>query len=101
MECYECVREGMIREAAGLCHNCSAALCIDHICEVRHPIIKSRVLAGTIVFPNRPRILLCRTCKVALEQIPLESFELPSSSGETCAWVTEHDRAALELGRQL
>lgn len=91
MECYECLREGMIREAAALCHNCSAALCFDHICEVQHPITQTRVLAGTIVFPNRARILLCRTCKAALEQVSLETFEHTNGSHDAHPCMPEED----------
>ncbi len=32
MECYQCLQDGVTREAAGLCHHCSAALCADHTC---------------------------------------------------------------------
>jgi len=31
MECHQCLQSGISREAVGLCHHCSAALCAEHI----------------------------------------------------------------------
>ncbi len=68
MECYQCIQAGITREAAGLCHHCCAALCQEHICVVEDPITLSYVMAPSVVLPKRARILLCSTCKAALEQ---------------------------------
>jgi hypothetical protein len=69
MECYSCLQSGMSREAAGLCHHCSAALCSDHICEVEDPITITRIMAPASILPKKARVLLCQECKAALEQI--------------------------------
>ena len=76
MECYPCLQSGRTREAAGLCHHCSAALCQDHICEVEDPIIVAHLMARTVVLPRKARLLLCVTCKAALEQLPSELVEV-------------------------
>ena len=68
MECYQCLQAGITREAAGLCHHCSAALCPEHIFAVEDPITLSHILAPSVVLPKRARICLCGTCKSALEQ---------------------------------
>jgi hypothetical protein len=68
MECYQCLQAGINREAAGLCHHCSAALCPEHIFAVEDPITLRHVLAPSVVLPKRARVLLCSTCKAALEQ---------------------------------
>jgi hypothetical protein len=68
MHCYECLQNDVNREAVGLCHHCSAALCAEHICVVDDPVIDVRPLIRTIVLPKRARLLLCSTCKAALEQ---------------------------------
>ena len=68
MECYQCVQAGIPRQAAGLCHHCSAGLCPEHILEVRDPITIRHVMAPSVVLPQRARVLLCSTCKAALEQ---------------------------------
>ena len=102
MECYECLQEGMTREAAGLCHHCSAALCGDHICEVQYPIALTRILAGTMVLPNRARILLCRTCKPALEQIPSEHFEASKDSRNAHPFISaESEPLVAEMSHRL
>ncbi len=70
MECYQCLQAGITREAAGLCHHCSAGLCREHICTVEDPITLRRVLAPSEVLPKRARVLLCSICKGALEKLP-------------------------------
>ena len=85
MECYPCLQSGLTREAAGLCHHCSAALCGDHICEVEDPIIVAHLMARTVVLPRKARLLLCGTCKAALEQLPSEVVDVGGYSVEAPA----------------
>ena len=80
MECYPCLQGGVTREASGLCHHCSAALCADHIRIVEDPITLTRLLAPSIDLPRRGRMLLCDTCKAALEQPLAESAVFASHS---------------------
>ena len=68
MECYQCLQAGVSRKAAGLCHHCSAALCAEHICSVEDPLAFTGILSGRTDLPKRGRILLCDTCRAALEQ---------------------------------
>lgn len=68
MECFECVQSGVTREAVGLCHHCSAALCADHIIAVEDPLTVSHIMTPSVVLPKRARLLLCATCKAAMEQ---------------------------------
>jgi len=68
MECYECLQVGIRREASGLCHHCSAALCAEHVCVVDDPVTGCVPLVRTIVLPKKARLLLCSTCKAALQQ---------------------------------
>ncbi len=70
MECYQCLQAGIAREAAGLCHHCSAALCPEHICMVQDPITLRRGMSPSVVLDKRARVLLCSICKGALEQLP-------------------------------
>lgn len=74
MYCYQCQKAGIEREAIGLCHHCSAALCSEHVCTVEEPITVKHVMAPSTTLPKRARLLLCGTCKSALEQLqPMES----------------------------
>jgi hypothetical protein len=68
MMCFECAREGKTRDAVGLCHHCSAALCSDHAQTVDDPVTAAYPIAKTITLPRHARLVLCETCKVALEQ---------------------------------
>ena len=68
MHCYECLQTGESRDAVGICHHCSAALCAEHICVVDDPVTDTRPLTRTVVLPKKARLLLCSTCRAALEQ---------------------------------
>lgn len=68
MHCYECLQAGETRDAVGLCHHCSAAMCEEHICAVDDPVTYIYPLMRTVVLPKKARLLLCSTCRAALEQ---------------------------------
>jgi len=68
VHCYECLRAGETRDSFGLCHHCSAALCAEHIFAVDDPVTTTYPLMRTVVLPKKARLLLCGTCKAALEQ---------------------------------
>ena len=76
MECYQCSQNGINREAVGLCHHCSAALCSDHIVVVEEPLMVKHVMVPATVFPKKARLMLCDTCKTALEQLQAEPATL-------------------------
>lgn len=65
----KCLQVGETRDAVGICHHCSAALCVEHICAVDDPVTAIYPLIRTVVLPpKKARLLLCGTCKAALEQ---------------------------------
>jgi len=68
MHCYECSQVGIAREAIGICHHCSAALCPDHAYAVADPITAQYFMGRIAILPKKARQLLCSTCKTALEQ---------------------------------
>jgi hypothetical protein len=68
MLCYECSKAGRNREAVGLCHHCSAALCADHVSIVADPVTTAYPVFRTVVFPKKARLFLCGTCFQALGQ---------------------------------
>ena len=74
MHCYECLQAGVTRDAIGLCHHCSAALCTEHAFVIADPVTTIYPLMKTVVLPKRARLLLCGTCKAALEQTRSDEF---------------------------
>ena len=83
MLCYECSKAGRNREAVGLCHHCSAALCADHACMVVDPVTATYPVFKTVVLPQKARLLLCGTCLQALAQIRTETVT-PETSEDCC-----------------
>ena len=72
MECYQCLQSGIFKESVGLCRHCSAALCLDHIFAVDEPIMVRHMMAPATVFSKKARLVLCITCKMALDQLQPE-----------------------------
>jgi hypothetical protein len=79
MICYECSLAGRNREAVGLCHHCSSALCADHACVVTDPVMTMRPVFKTVVLPKKARQLLCGTCLDALQQVGTQGLEAGKS----------------------
>ena len=71
MQCYECSEAGKVQDAVALCHHCSAALCADHASIIADPMMAKAPLWKEVILPKRARIILCPTCKAAVEQIRL------------------------------
>jgi len=74
MHCYECLQAGVTRDSIGLCHHCSAALCIEHAFVVADPVTTIYPLMRAVMLPKPARLLLCGTCKAALEQTRSDEF---------------------------
>jgi len=79
MLCYECSKAGRSREAVGLCHHCSAALCADHASIVADPVTTTYPLLKTVVLPKKARLFLCGTCLGALQQSGARDLKVETS----------------------
>lgn len=84
MLCYECSKAGRNREAVGLCHHCSAALCANHACIVADPVTTTYPMTRTVVLPKKARMFLCSTGVQALQQKGNLTLT-PETSSECCA----------------
>ena len=86
MLCYDCSKAGRDREAVGLCHNCSAGICVGHACVISDPLTAIYPVVKTIVLPKKARQLLCGTCLGALQQVCIRDLEAETSK-ECCTPV--------------
>ena len=68
MICYDCAKEKVQRTAVALCHNCSVALCCEHVFERASHVTTTVPLGRIVTFPIVAREALCHVCKTALEQ---------------------------------
>lgn len=74
MFCYECALQGVRREAIGMCHNCSLALCREHAHVEPAPVVATYAIRtypsvrGAVELPVKARKLLCAVCRAALGQ---------------------------------
>jgi hypothetical protein len=79
MLCYECSKAGKNQEAIGLCHHCSAGLCVDHVRVIADPVTTTYPLCRTVVLPQKARQFLCATCLRALQQVGLRDLQAETS----------------------
>jgi hypothetical protein len=68
MKCYDCSTQGGRTDAIGVCHHCSAGVCVDHGTFIMDPVLVHEPIARTVALPVKARELLCRTCLEALGQ---------------------------------
>jgi len=68
MNCMECERGGIHRTAVALCHSCSAALCLEHAEVVPKRLEMQVPVCKTVALPIAARLVLCGTCRRAVEQ---------------------------------
>ena len=73
MLCYECSQGETRKEAIGICHHCSVALCQQHSSMISDPVTMTALINRTVVLPKKARLLLCTICLRALQQERVES----------------------------
>lgn len=68
VNCYVCAQSRHSQPAVGLCHNCSAGLCLEHAIEEPQDVIVYALINREVALPKRARQLLCGKCEEALHQ---------------------------------
>ncbi|MBI4902178.1 MAG: DUF2180 family protein [Acidobacteria bacterium] len=68
MNCLECAQREVHTPAIGVCHSCSAAVCVEHAEILAKTLEASAPICKTVTLPVKARLLLCRTCRAAIEQ---------------------------------
>ena len=68
MNCLECEQAGAHRTAIALCHNCSAALCLEHAKVMPKHLEMLVPVCKTVPLPIPAQVILCRTCHAAITQ---------------------------------
>lgn len=61
MNCYDCHLAGRTSTAIGLCHECGAGLCGEHV-RVSRDIVHGNASPGLVTRPTRARTLACPMC---------------------------------------
>lgn len=68
MNCLECERAGGHHTAVALCHNCSAALCMEHAKILPKRLEMIEPLFKPVPLPIPAQLILCHTCHAAITQ---------------------------------
>jgi hypothetical protein len=71
MHCYECLEAGVTRDAVGLCHHCSAALCTEYACVVADPVTAIYPLILTVVLPKPCKVAAVRHLQGGVRAVPV------------------------------
>lgn len=65
MNCYECATVGDQREAVAVCHDCGAAVCIEHAVATRHWLTRTQAILRVERVEPAARLIRCEACHAA------------------------------------
>jgi hypothetical protein len=68
MNCYDCATQDQLtRAAVGICHDCGAALCVQHARVVGRYLTRIAVINRVVTVDPPARVIYCATCAAAHE----------------------------------
>lgn len=65
MNCFDCAALGISTAAVGMCSNCGAGLCVDHVRVEAQWLTRTAVINRTIVVEPPARVIRCPVCQAA------------------------------------
>lgn len=74
MNWYEFARNGAERAGVGICHRCSAGLCMEHAVEVSRTVVRREPINRVAAVPSQGREFMCSACS-QMERTGLERME--------------------------
>ena len=66
MNCFDCTLAGVTTPAVALCHDCGAAVCLEHAFVRRHHLTRTATINRIIVVEPPARLVRCATCNAAV-----------------------------------
>jgi hypothetical protein len=73
MNCFDCTLAGLTTPAVAVCHDCGAAVCLEHAFVRRHHLTRTATINRIIVVEPPARVLRCATCTAAIEAVDRDS----------------------------
>ena len=67
MNCLDCAAAGQATPAVGVCHDCGAGICLDHVVTSPHHLTRSAAVAMEVNVEPPGRMLRCELCNTAFE----------------------------------
>lgn len=65
MNCLDCAGKGRTVPAVGVCHDCGAGVCAEHLHVSPHWLTRTAAINRTIVVDPPARLLRCTVCHSA------------------------------------
>ncbi len=65
MNCFDCAAIGTMTAAVGVCRDCGAGLCVDHVQVNARWLTRTAVINRTVVVEPPAREIRCRVCQAA------------------------------------
>jgi hypothetical protein len=73
MNCFDCTLAEATTPAIAVCHDCGAAVCLEHAFVRRHHLTRTATMNRIIVVEPPARVVRCATCTAAIEAVARDS----------------------------
>jgi hypothetical protein len=73
MNCFDCTLAEVTTPAIAVCHDCGAAVCLEHAFVRRHHLTRTATINRIIVVEPPARVVRCATCTAATEAVDRDS----------------------------
>ena len=73
MNCFDCSITGTTTSAVAVCHDCGAAVCLEHSFVRQHHLTRTATINRIIVVEPAARFVRCATCTAADDAVHRDS----------------------------
>lgn len=69
MNCLDCAANDQVTPAVGVCHDCGAGICIDHVVSMDHHLKRIMTISMEVEVEPPARVLRCDVCTTAVDAV--------------------------------
>lgn len=69
MNCLDCATNDQVTPAVGVCHDCGAGVCVDHVATRDKYLTRTVALSMHVDVEPPARVLRCEVCTTAVDAV--------------------------------
>ena len=69
MNCLDCAAHGQVKPALGVCHDCGAGVCADHVVSRDRHLTRLEGIGMKVKVEPPARLLRCEVCTTAVDAV--------------------------------
>ena len=69
MNCLDCAANGQVTPAVGVCHDCGAGVCVDHVVSRDRPLTRLEGIGMKVKVEPPARLVRCEVCATAVDAV--------------------------------